>query len=61
MLQPAGSGNANAQHTREEKTLYIDGTESLMMIEFCVQHNCTLEISLGKFKCFNFNFFCIIR
>lgn len=49
-IQPAGTGNANAQHTVAEKTLSIDGTESRMMIQFCVRHNCTLEISLGKRK-----------
>lgn len=45
--QAAGQGNANAPNASVEKTLAIDGTESLMMLEFCVKHNCTLEISLG--------------
>lgn len=31
-----------------ENNLFIDGTESLMFIEFCRMHNCTLEISLGR-------------
>lgn len=47
LFQPSGLGNANAMHTDEEKTLLIDGTESLMLLEFCAKHNCTLEISLG--------------
>ncbi|XP_037033035.1 glutamate receptor 1-like [Bradysia coprophila] len=42
---PSGLGNANAQNTNEEKTLLIDGTESILMLEFCTKHNCTLEIS----------------
>lgn len=46
-LQAPGLGNANAMYTDEEKTLLIDGTESLVLLEFCSKHNCTLEISLG--------------
>ena len=46
-MQPSGLGNANAMHTDEEKTLFIDGTESIMLLEFCSKHNCTLEISIG--------------
>lgn len=45
--QPSGLGNANAQNTNEEKTLLIDGTESILILEFCTKHNCTLEISRG--------------
>ncbi|GAB0092010.1 hypothetical protein DMENIID0001_069460 [Sergentomyia squamirostris] len=40
-----GMGNANAMTTEDELTLLIDGTESLMMLEFCARHNCTLLIS----------------
>lgn len=52
-VQPAGQGNANAPGATAERTLSIDGTESLMMLAFCDRHNCTLEISLGQFwsKC----------
>lgn len=47
ILQVSGYGNANALHADDKKTLLIDGTEVLMILEFCARHNCTLEISLG--------------
>lgn len=52
-FQPAGQGNANALGSDEEKTLLIDGTETLMTILFCELYNCTLAVSLGQFCSIN--------
>lgn len=47
IFQPAGLGNANAIGSDEDKTLQIDGTESLVVDTFCKLYNCTLAVSLG--------------
>lgn len=47
IFQPAGLGNANAIGSNEEKTLQVDGTESLIVETFCKLYNCTLAVSLG--------------
>lgn len=44
VLQPPGEGNANALDTDNEKTLLIDGTESLYVLTFCNRYNCTVSI-----------------
>lgn len=49
-FQAPGEGNANVLDLDEEKTLSIDGTETLMMIVFCELYNCTLAVSLGYMK-----------
>lgn len=46
-FQPAGLGNANAIGSKEEKTLLVDGTETLVIDTFCQLYNCTMAISLG--------------
>lgn len=48
-FQLSGQGNANAMNTDEGKTLLIDGTDGLMMVEFCSRRNCTLEVLYGWF------------
>lgn len=45
--QPAGLGNANAIGSNVEKTLLVDGTETLVIDTFCQLYNCTMAISLG--------------
>lgn len=45
MLNDKDDDAANA-----DRTIFIDGTESRMMLAFCERHNCTLEISLGTRK-----------
>lgn len=47
IFQPAGLGNANAIGSDEDKTLQVDGTETLVVETFCKLYNCTLAVSLG--------------
>lgn len=56
--QPPGTGNCNSMELKltaeeqgnqqyPEKTLHIDGTESLVAIELCKKYNCTLLMTPG--------------
>lgn len=35
-------------NSTEEKTIHIDGTDSLLVLEFCAKYNCTYEISFDQ-------------
>lgn len=57
LLQTPGSGNSDSQEamlsiglgeTYPEKTILIDGTEGLMVVEFCKRFNCTLLFMPGE-------------
>lgn len=48
LMQPPGTGNANDPNSPFDKTLMLDGTECLLMLEFCRKFNCTLHSLGGK-------------
>lgn len=48
VFQPPGTGNANKYNSSIEMSLQIDGTETLMFLEFCEKFNCTLEAFVGQ-------------
>lgn len=43
-LKTASTGNVNELNSTEEKTIFYDGTEARLVLEFCRLRNCTLEI-----------------
>lgn len=47
LMKSTNNGNAYIINGGNEKSILIDGTESMLFLEFCKQFNCSLEISLG--------------
>ncbi|XP_037028978.1 uncharacterized protein LOC119069082 isoform X2 [Bradysia coprophila] len=45
---PPGTGNANLDGSEDGKSLFVDGTETLLALEFCKLYNCTLHIVIDE-------------
>lgn len=48
MKQPPGTGNAHSFNSSQEFDLIIDGTECLLLLEYCHKYNCRLAVTHGK-------------
>lgn len=44
--------DSNSYHVVNDELKYsrIDGTENVLLLEFCIKHNCSIELSLGKYS-----------
>ncbi|XP_031626626.1 uncharacterized protein LOC116342942 [Contarinia nasturtii] len=43
-----GTGNMDALDSEQEKTIFIDGTESRLIMAFCKLYNCTLAVLIDE-------------
>ena len=39
----------HASFNEKNVSLFLDGTEVTLIVEFCRKYNCSIEVSLGKF------------
>lgn len=46
-IQEPGTGNAKSIFSDQKNDLFIDGTESVIFLEFCFYFNCSLIVSHG--------------